>query len=347
MGNFSGPQMMGGFSNPQMQFGAKRRYSPEQLSDSPRPYANNPLPYSDAPIDINRPTPTGSGRLSSPAPIGNYTPAGAGGDSMGRGTSNNPLGNQIGTSAAANIGTSGLLSLVSSLPAAAAASGQGVPFSSISPYVFGSTMSSMLGPAGIANSLLGAAYAAYQGKKAATSQGLTSTGTASAEAMKSINSPLGIAGQLFKGISNLFNPYSTSAMTTAREAAINSAEAKKVGFQARLGQGLTGLGTPQSRGGFTPDPQAMASLLADLGANAPMSPEDAIMGMPAYGQPGGISGRHGGVGDMTAIGGRWGGIVDHQGDPVGGNQSGDPGVGGDMGSASGEGGIGYGGEGQY
>ena len=50
-------------------------------------------------------------------------------------------------------------------------------------------------------------------------------------------------------------------------------------------------GLPSDDIGFTPDPEAMASLSADLASvNAPISAEQAVMGMPAAGQMGGVGG---------------------------------------------------------
>jgi hypothetical protein len=59
----------------------------------------------------------------------------------------------------------------------------------------------------------------------------------------------------------------------------------------------------------SPNAEAMSSFSADLSAaNAPMSAEDALMGMPAFGQPGGIGGDSSGIGEGptpgTGIGGR-------------------------------------------
>ena len=71
--------------------------------------------------------------------------------------------------------------------------------------------------------------------------------------------------------------------------------------------------------GFTADPEAMASLSSDLAAaNAPMSAEEAVMGMPAHGQTGGIGSESGGnVGSGATSSG------------YGGGESGDVGGGGD------------------
>ena len=338
MGNFAGP--------PQMGFDPKRRILPGVLSSSPR-RAQPTRPLAPSPGDIPGTQPVNNqpmGRINMPSnPINrSYANFGAGGDSPGAGGTSSPLGTSMGNNAAANVGMSGLLSALSGIPAAMSAYGMGIPGGTIANTMLGNTANAMFGPMGIANSLLGTAYSAYQGSKAATSQGLTSTGTAAADATKSVSSPLGLAGNLYKYVANLFNPYSTSQMTEALSAARRSDEARRVGFGARLGQGLTGLTTPGAMRGFTPDSQAMAALASDLFGQ--MSPEDAIMGMPAYGEPGGISGRQGGVGDMTAIGGRWGGVVGHQGEAVGGNQGGDPGTGvgygggfGDIGSPTGQG----------
>ncbi len=307
---------MGNFAGPGMGYNDKRRILPGVLSSSPR-RAQPVRPLPPTPSDVPGGIPDGNqpGKFNPQTRIdSNYTSAGAGGDSPGVSTSN-PLGTSMGNNAAANVGMTGLMSALSGIPGAAAAHGQGISGSAIANALFGNTMGSMLGPAGIMNSLLGMAYAGYQGNKAAKTMGLSKTGTASQAASNAINTPLGIVGQFL----NILNPSQTAY--TALEAASGSQEAQRAG----IWKGSSEHGAFQDAFG---DPFAEQ--------NAGFSPGRDIAGPSPYG----MRGYSPNALDMTAIGGRWGpDPYAHQGDPMGGNQGGG-GLGGDGMGSPGVGGLG-------
>jgi hypothetical protein len=259
--------------------------------------------------------------INNPNRIGaNYTPighGGAGGDSPGAGGAGgtgNPLGTSMGNNAAANVGMSGLLSAISGIPAAMQASGMGMSGSGIANAMLGNTAMAMFGPMGIANSLLGTAYSGYQASKAATDLNMGKTGIGSQAAFKSLSSPFGILGMI-PGM------FSSKAQTAAMAAAAASKEGQTTG--------LWGGTDPSNDFGqaWAANPQESPAYFgAQELAKTPQSP---------YVQSG-IPGRYTPAMDMTAIGGRFGGVIGHQGDPVGGNQSGDPGVGVGYGGGFGE-----------
>jgi hypothetical protein len=309
---------VGNFMGPNMGYNDKRRVLPGVMSDSPRSaQPTRPLP----------PTASDQNPISTPlAGIDrNYSPiartmgsGGAGGSGGGAGGTSSPAATAMGNNAAASIGTSGFLNMLSGIPSAVTAHGMGVPGRTIANTMLGNTANAMFGPVGIGNSLLGTALAGYQGSKAATDLNMSKFGPAMQDAFKAISSNFGLAGM----IPGMFGH---KAEMDAMQAAVNSTEGLSRGLDA-YGATMFGGTNPENFGSpFQNAPMARGSL-----GYSP-SAIDAAIANQAIGSQAGASGQAGYVTGLFQKGYQPG-----QGDPVGGNQGGDPGVGVDYGGGFGE-----------
>jgi len=199
---------------------------------------------------------------------------------MGENIGSDLLGNMVGKGLVSGGKTAGLAYALNA------------PMSVAAPAVLGSVAMSPLNPVGLGLNLGGAAKSGMDvsqiGKGYADIFGQDALDQAVAANAQG-EQPKSLEAQSALALAKGFEPKGLISAAISDES-VSEKELKKAKHILSLIEGPFAQ-EAQSEFSFNQNPEAMTSLSTDLeAANAPMGAEEAIMGMPAYGQPGGIGG---------------------------------------------------------